>query len=70
MTIVMGQTRHLHGLGNLRVPREMTQQFPKVEQKNTNRIDELLAWFDACMEHGSVILQPYLVHAIYFEERS
>jgi hypothetical protein len=39
MIIVMGQTRHLHGLENLKVPKEMIPQFPKVEQRNTNPTD-------------------------------
>jgi hypothetical protein len=40
MIIVMVQIKLLHGLVNPRVPREMNQQFHKVEQRNTNPIDE------------------------------
>ena len=40
MIIAMVQTKHRHGLVNLRVPRETIQQLLKAEQRNTSLIDD------------------------------
>lgn len=56
MIIVMGQTKHLHGLVNRRAPRGMNHQFLKAEQRNTNLISH---WpRSGCTYHWSSFWLP------------
>lgn len=56
MTTVTDQTKHQHGLGNLRVPREKIHQCLKAELRNINLIDVQTTWF---FKYISVIFQQY-----------
>lgn len=70
MTTVMGQTKHLHGLGNLKVPREMMHRCLKAEQRNINHIDALIAWFDmyisSCSNVSAVLLSISPIKGSFF----